>query len=155
IRDNISLPSVERLSAAGFVRQDEERRVVDQAIRRLDIGGRSRNQAVRHLSGGNQQKVVIAKWLQTGAKVLLLCEPTRGIDVAAKVEMYRLMVELARAGVAVVMISSEMPEVLGMSDRILVMHEGRITAEFTHAEATQEKIMASASGRPDRDGAER
>ena len=146
IRDNISLPSVERLSAAGFVRQDEERRVVDQAIRRLDIRGRSRNQAVRHLSGGNQQKVVVAKWLQAGAKVLLLCEPTRGIDVGAKVEMYRLMVELARAGVAIVMISSELPEVLGMSDRVLVMHEGRITAQFERGEATQERIMARASG---------
>ncbi len=146
IRDNISLPSVERISTAGFVRQDEERRIVEQAIRRLDIRARSRDQAVRSLSGGNQQKVVVAKWLQTGAKVLLLCEPTRGIDVGAKVEMYRLMVELAHAGVAVVMISSELPEVLGMSDRILVMHEGRITAQFGHDEATQERIMARASG---------
>jgi ABC-type sugar transport system ATPase subunit len=148
IRENISLPSIERLSTAGFVRQVEERRIVGQAIRRLDIRARSLDQAVGNLSGGNQQKVVVAKWLQTEAKVLLLCEPTRGIDVGAKVEMYRLMVELAHAGLAVVMISSELPEVLGMSDRILVMHEGRITAQFGRAEATQERIMASASGSP-------
>jgi ribose transport system ATP-binding protein len=148
IRENISLPSIERLSTAGFVRQDEERRIVEQASRRLDIRARSLDQAVGNLSGGNQQKVVVAKWLQTEAKVLLLCEPTRGIDVGAKVEMYRLMVELAHAGLAVVMISSELPEVLGMSDRILVMHEGLITAQFGRDEATQERIMASASGRP-------
>lgn len=150
IRDNVTLPSIERLSAAGLVRKDEERALVDGAMRRLDIRARGRDQIVRSLSGGNQQKVVVAKWLQAGAKVLLLCEPTRGIDVGAKVEMYRLMVELAHAGVAVVMISSELPEVLGMSDRILVMHEGRVTAEFAHDEATQEKVMASASGRSDR-----
>ncbi|HKV44684.1 MAG TPA: sugar ABC transporter ATP-binding protein [bacterium] len=150
IRDNITLPSLERISTAGFVRKEEERVIVAEAIRRLDVRAHGRDQPVGTLSGGNQQKVVVAKWLQAGAKVLLLCEPTRGIDVGAKVEMYRLMVELARAGVAVVMISSELPEVLGMSDRILVMHEGRVTAEFAHGEATQEKIMASASGRPDR-----
>ncbi|HLW58714.1 MAG TPA: sugar ABC transporter ATP-binding protein [bacterium] len=155
IRDNITLPSLHGLSTAGFVRKDQERAMVAQAIARLDVRARDRDQPVGTLSGGNQQKVVLAKWLQAGAKVVLLCEPTRGIDVGAKVEMYRLMVELARAGVAVVMISSELPEVLGMSDRIIVMHEGRITAEFAHGEATQEKIMASASGRPDRGAAQR
>jgi ribose transport system ATP-binding protein len=147
IRDNVSLPSLERVSTAGFVRAGEERAVVDQAMHRLDIRAPTRDQIVRSLSGGNQQKVVVAKWLQAGAKILLLCEPTRGIDVATKVEMYRLMVELARGGAAVVMVSSELPEVLGMSDRILVMHEGRITGEFPHDEATQETIMARASGR--------
>ncbi len=147
VRDNITLASVGRLSAGGFIRQKAERVLVDQAMRRLDIRARGRDQMVRDLSGGNQQKVVLAKWLETGARILLLCEPTRGIDVGAKIEMYRLMVELARGGAAVVMISSELPEVLGMSDRILVMHEGRVTAEFTHADATQENIMASASGR--------
>jgi len=147
VRDNITLASVGRLSACGFIRQKAERALVEQAMRRLDIRARGRDQMVRDLSGGNQQKVVVAKWLEAGARILLLCEPTRGIDVGAKIEMYRLMAELARGGAAVVMISSELPEVLGMSDRILVMHEGRITAEFTHADATQEKIMASASGR--------
>jgi ribose transport system ATP-binding protein len=107
----------------------------------------SPEQLARNLSGGTQQKAVVAKWLQTHARVLLLAEPTRGIDVGAKVEMYRLMVDLARRGVGIVMISSEMPEILGMSDRILVMHDGRITAEFSRERATQEAILASASGR--------
>ena len=155
VRDNVTLPSMGRISVGGVVRRDKERALVEEAIRRLDIRAHGRDQAVRDLSGGNQQKVVVARWLEAGATILLLCEPTRGIDVGAKVEMYRLMVELARAGVAVVMISSEMPEVLGMSDRILVMHEGRISAEFTRGEATQEKILASASGRPDRGAAGR
>jgi len=155
VRDNITLPSMGRVSAGGVVRKDKERALVEEAIRRLDIRAHGRDQVVRTLSGGNQQKVVVARWLEAGATILLLCEPTQGIDVGAKVEMYRLMVELARAGVAVVMISSEMPEVLGMSDRILVMHEGRISAEFTRGEATQEKILASASGRPDRGAAGR
>src|SRR5207302_648199 len=155
VRDNLTLPSMGRISAAGVVRKDKERALVEEAVRRLDIRAHGRDQVVRDLSGGNQQKVVVAKWLEAGATILLLCEPTQGIDVGAKVEMYRLMVELARAGVAVVMISSEMPEVLGMSDRILVMHEGRISAELTRGEATQEKILASASGRPDRGAAGR
>ncbi len=147
VRANISLPSLDRLEVAGFVRRDEERRVVEQRIARLQIHTASPEQAARTLSGGNQQKVVVAKWLEGGGKVLLMCEPTRGIDVGAKVELYRLMVELARTGVAQLLISSELPEVLGMSDRILVMHEGEITGEFSRAEATQEAIMASATGR--------
>jgi len=110
----------------------------------------SPEQIVRNLSGGTQQKVVVSKWLQTRARVLLMVEPTRGIDVGAKVEIYRLMTALARRGVGIVMVSSEMEEVLGMSDRILVMHEGVITAEFPRAQATQEAIMASAAGRVQR-----
>jgi len=101
---------------------------------------------VGHLSGGNQQKVVIAKWLCSRARIFIFDEPTRGIDVGAKVEVYQLINQLAREGAAVVIICSEMPEVLGMADRILVMHEGRITGEFSQAEATQEKIMYAASG---------
>jgi ribose transport system ATP-binding protein len=147
LRANVSLPSLERLQVGGFVRRDEERRVVEQRIHRLHIQATGPEQTARTLSGGNQQKVVVAKWLEGGGKVLLLCEPTRGIDVGAKVELYRLMVDLARAGVAQVLISSELPEVLGMSDRILVMHEGEVTGEFSRADATQEAIMASATGR--------
>src|SRR5438093_1325331 len=113
----------------------------------LDVRGLTRQGHVRNLSGGTQQKVVVSKWLQTRARVLLMVEPTRGIDVGAKVEIYRLMTALARRGVGIVMVSSEMEEVLGMSDRILVMHEGVITAEFPRAQATQEAIMASAAGR--------
>ena len=144
---NITLPVLPELETAGFVRRREEGVRVTQAIRDLDMAVASPEQPARNLSGGTQQKVVVAKWLQTGARVLLLVEPTRGIDVGAKVEMYRLMVALARRGVGIVMISSELPEILGMSDRILVMHEGRITGEFSRETATQEAILASASGR--------
>ena len=144
---NITLPVLPELETAGFVRRREEAARVTQAIRDLDMAVASPEQPARNLSGGTQQKVVVAKWLQTGARVLLLVEPTRGIDVGAKVEMYRLMVALARRGVGIVMISSELPEILGMSDRILVMHEGRITGEFPRETATQEAILASASGR--------
>src|SRR5204862_8300131 len=100
----------------------------------------------RELSGGNQQKVVLSKWLQTGPRVLILDEPTRGIDVGAKAEVHHLMGELARQGKSILMISSDLPEVLAMSDRILVMREGRVSGEFTREEATQEKIMGAATG---------
>jgi len=144
---NITLPLLPELQTAGVVQRRREAALVGQAIRDLDMAVASPEQPARHLSGGTQQKVVVSKWLQTRARVLLLVEPTRGIDVGAKVEMYRLMVDLARRGVAIVMVSSEMPEILGMSDRILVMHEGRITGAFTREAATQEAIMASAAGR--------
>jgi ribose transport system ATP-binding protein len=99
-----------------------------------------------NLSGGNQQKVVVAKWLLTKAKIFIIDEPTRGIDVGAKVEVYNLMNELVKNGAAVIMISSEMDECMGMADRIVVMHEGKINGEFSAQEATQEKIMYAASG---------
>ncbi|RIK44014.1 MAG: hypothetical protein DCC57_17410, partial [Chloroflexi bacterium] len=98
------------------------------------------------LSGGNQQKVVLAKWLASQPKVLILDEPTRGIDVGAKAEVHALMSRLAQAGIGIIMVSSELPEVLGMSDRIVVMHEGRVAAILDRGEATQERIMAYASG---------
>src|SRR5207247_10574777 len=104
-------------------------------------------QRVVNLSGGNQQKVVLAKWLCTDADILIFDEPTRGIDVGAKVEIYLLINQLAARGAAILMISSELPEILGMSDRILVMHQGRISGEFTAQEATQEKLLAAALGR--------
>ncbi len=147
VRANITLPIIGRLRRGALIRHGDEAEVVRQAITSLDMAVASPEQLVRQLSGGTQQKVVVAKWLQTHARLLLLSEPTRGIDVGAKVEMYRLMVDLARRGVGIVMVSSEMPEILGMSDRILVMHEGKITAEFGREEATQEAIMASAAGR--------
>ncbi len=99
------------------------------------------------LSGGNQQKVVLAKWLATEPSVLIVDEPTRGIDVGTKAEVHRLLSELAGQGIAVLMISSELPEVLGMADRVLVMHEGRLTAEIPRAEATEESVMSAATGR--------
>jgi ribose transport system ATP-binding protein len=106
----------------------------------------SSEQQVANLSGGNQQKVVLAKWLFTQSKVLIFDEPTRGIDVGSKIEIYQLMNRLAASGAAVIMISSELPEVLGMSDRILIMHEGRIAGELAKEDATQEKIMHLATG---------
>lgn len=147
VRGNITLSILSELDRAGFIRHAQEDHLVAQAIRDLDMAVTSPEQLTRNLSGGTQQKLVVAKWLQAKARVLLLVEPTRGIDVGAKVEMYRLMVDLARRGVGIVMVSSEMPEILGMSDRILVMHEGRITAEFMREQATQEAILASATGR--------
>ncbi|WP_201318922.1 ATP-binding cassette domain-containing protein, partial [Paenibacillus sp. EPM92] len=104
------------------------------------------NQKVKNLSGGNQQKVLIAKWLLTDAEVIILDEPTRGVDVGAKSEIHALMGKLVEEGKAVIMISSEMPEVLGMSDRIIVMHEGKISGELSRAEANQDKIMKYATG---------
>jgi ABC-type sugar transport system ATPase subunit len=98
------------------------------------------------LSGGNQQKVVLGKWLLTNPKVLFLDEPTRGIDVGAKQEIYTEINKLAKEGLAIVLVSSELPEVLGMSDRVMVLHEGRMTGEFVRAEATPEKVMAAATG---------
>ena len=100
---------------------------------------------VSQLSGGNQQKVVLSKWLLTDPKVLILDEPTRGIDVGAKFEIYKIMIELARRGVAIIMVSSELPEVLGMSDRVIVMSNGQITGELSRSEATQEQVMKFAT----------
>jgi len=115
-------------------------------IQRLGVRTPSSAQRVRNLSGGNQQKVVIARWLALNPKVLILDEPTRGIDVAAKADVHALMNDLAAQGMAILMVSSELPEVLGVSDRVLVMREGRIVGEFTRAEATQDKIMRAATG---------
>jgi inositol transport system ATP-binding protein len=101
------------------------------------------------LSGGNQQKVLVSRWLLTSPDVLILDEPTRGIDVGAKAEIHKLMCKLAQEGKAIIMISSELPEILGMSDRVLVMHEGKVGGEFMRAEATQETIMRAATGQND------
>jgi D-xylose transport system ATP-binding protein len=122
------------------------RSLAEQNVKTLSIKTPSILQKVNYLSGGNQQKVVIAKWLLTTPKVLFLDEPTRGIDVGAKVEIYNIMNKLVDQGVCVVMVSSELPEVLGMSDRILVIHEGRLTGSFSRDEATEEKVMYSATG---------
>ena len=115
-------------------------------IQRLGVRTPTSAQRVKNLSGGNQQKVVIARWLALNPKVLILDEPTRGIDVAAKADVHSLMNDLAAQGMAILMVSSELPEVLGVSDRVLVMRAGRIVGEFTRAEATQDKIMRAATG---------
>ena len=146
VRENTTLANLDFLSSLGFIRRGEERQVAEKYRTDLSIKTPTIEQTVHNLSGGNQQKVVLAKWLYTGSKILIFDEPTRGIDVGAKSEIYKLMNELAKNGVAIIMISSELPEVLGMSDRILVMHEGRLTGELSRADATQEKIMHLATG---------
>jgi ribose transport system ATP-binding protein len=146
MRENNTLANLDLLSSLGFIRRREEREVAEKYRADLSIRTPTIEQTVQNLSGGNQQKVVLAKWLFTGSKILIFDEPTRGIDVGAKSEIYKLMNALAAQGVAIIMISSELPEVLGMSDRILVMHEGQITGELSRADATQEKIMHLATG---------
>lgn len=142
VRENFGLPNLSALSVWGFVRQQQEQSALAEFVARLQIKIPHQEQLARNLSGGNQQKVVLAKWLERNAEVLIFDEPTRGIDVGAKYEIYMLINELARQGKAILMISSELPEVLGMSDRILVMHEGRITGEIRDiAAATQQQIM--------------
>lgn len=146
IAANITLPILPRFATAGWLREGQARDAATTAARRLEVKSAGIGQKARELSGGNQQKVVLAKWLETAPRILILDEPTRGIDVGTKAAVHQLMSDLANQGVAILMISSELPEILGMSDRILVMREGRITGEFTRADATQEKLMASATG---------
>jgi ribose transport system ATP-binding protein len=146
VRANITLANLYLLSHYGLIRRQQERSAAGRFIHSLRIRTPSPEQLVRNLSGGNQQKVVLAKWLLTESHVLLFDEPTRGIDVGAKAEIYQLMGDLAARGVAMLMITSELPEAIGMADRILVMHEGHITAEIPRADATQEKVMFYATG---------
>jgi ABC-type sugar transport system ATPase subunit len=142
VRENFGLPNLTWLSRQGFVQRRREREEFGRYVDLIRIKIPNQEQRARNLSGGNQQKVVLAKWLARNCSVLIFDEPTRGIDVGAKYEIYLLMNELTAQGKAIVMISSEMPEVLGMADRILVMHDGRVTGEIASARhATQEQIM--------------
>lgn len=143
---NITLPILRQVSRLGVIDRRREQEIASDYSRQLDVRAAGLDQLVQALSGGNQQKVVLAKWLATGPSILILDEPTRGIDIGAKAEVHRIISNLAAAGMAIILISSELPEVLAMSDRILVMHEGRITAELDHAEADQEKVMFAATG---------
>ncbi|CAM5480011.1 Ribose import ATP-binding protein RbsA [Mycolicibacterium aubagnense] len=140
IRKNVSMASIERFSSGIFIKAGEEAQRALDAVKRLSVRCRNIGQPVGELSGGNQQKVVIAKWLETNPKVLILDEPTRGVDVGAKAEIHTIMGELVKQGVAILMISSELPEVLGMSDRVLVISGGRITGEIDRADATPERV---------------
>lgn len=146
IRDNVVLPSLKSFAPKGLINEKNEEDFVDMLIKRLTVKTESASLRVGSLSGGNQQKVVIAKWVGIGPKLLIMDEPTRGVDVGAKREIYQLMNELTDRGVAIIMVSSELPEILGMSDRILVVHEGKISGELTKEEATQETIMTLATG---------
>lgn len=143
VRENVSMAVLKELSRATFIQRRAERNLALQTVEQLRVRTAGIEQIVGRLSGGNQQKVVIGKWLAVKPGILIMDEPTRGIDVGAKAEIHRLMSELAQQGMAVLMISSELPEVLGMSDRVLVMREGKIAGEFSREEATQEKIAAA------------
>ena len=146
VKNNMALPSLYSRLKAGLIDQDAELTEVEQMIKTLRIKTPSMEQLVQNLSGGNQQKVALGKWLLTKPKVIILDEPTRGIDVGAKFEIHTIMQNLAEKGIAVIMISSELPEIMGMSDRILVIHEGKVAGEMLKSEATQEKIITYATG---------
>ena len=146
IRENMALPNLFSFTSKGFISSRKEKEFVDTLVKRLQVKTQSAETPAGSLSGGNQQKVVIAKWIGIGPSLLILDEPTRGVDVGAKREIYQLINELTDRGVAIIMVSSELPEVLGMSDRIIVVHEGHIGGELTGSEATQENIMTLATG---------
>jgi rhamnose transport system ATP-binding protein len=146
VQQNVALASLGRLRRGGFIRASAERALATDWASRLAIKYGRLKDPVSMLSGGNQQKVVLAKWLGRKPAVLIVDEPTRGIDVATKAEVHHLLVQLARDGVGVLMISSELPEVLRISDRILVMREGRLMTELAHAEASEEEILSAATG---------
>ncbi|HMC48441.1 MAG TPA: sugar ABC transporter ATP-binding protein [Caballeronia sp.] len=146
IARNASLTVLGRLVKHGLISSRSENALAADWGKRLRLKASDLDAPVGTLSGGNQQKVVLGKWLATGPKVLIIDEPTRGIDVGAKAEVYRTLAELVREGMAVLMISSELPEVLGMADRILVMHEGRISADIARADANEERVMSAALG---------
>jgi L-arabinose transport system ATP-binding protein len=141
VLENTSMAILPRLTRFGFVRTGLERTVVNRFVDKLEVRTPSLDQEVGKLSGGNQQKVVLSRWLAVRPKMLILDEPTRGIDVGAKAEIYDLIDELANEGLAILFISSELPEILGLSDRIYVMQNGRITGEIPGEHATEEAVL--------------
>ena len=148
VKENMSLTALRYFSrAGGNLKHKEEQQTVGDFIRLFNIKTPSMDQIIGNLSGGNQQKVAIARGLMTRPKVLILDEPTRGVDVGAKKEIYQLINQFKKEGLSIILVSSEMPEVIGMSDRILVMHEGHISGEFSAKQATQEVLMAAAVGK--------
>jgi rhamnose transport system ATP-binding protein len=146
IFQNVTLPSLARTSNKGFLKLAEEFKLAREYTQRLDLRAASLDTDVGNLSGGNQQKVVIAKWLATQPKVIILDEPTKGIDIGSKAAVHEFMAELAAQGLAVIMVSSEIPEIVGMSDRVIVMREGRMVAELTKADITPETLVGHAAG---------
>jgi rhamnose transport system ATP-binding protein len=152
VQQNVALASLGRLRRAGFIRSSSEHALAADWATRLAIKYGRLTDPVSMLSGGNQQKVVLAKWLSRKPAVLIVDEPTRGIDIATKAEVHHLLLQLARDGVGILMISSELPEVLLVSDRVLVMREGRLAAEFARADATEERIIAAGTGQASKPG---
>lgn len=145
ITSNISLPTLHHYARLGWLQDTSERKLAYEGALQMEVRANNIWQLARELSGGNQQKVVLAKWLSTKPRILILDEPTRGIDVGTKAAVHGLMSKLAAGGMAILMISSELPEILGMSDRVIVMREGLVTGHFSRAEATQEKIISAAT----------
>ncbi len=146
IASNITMAILYRISRLGLIDPRQEQKIADDYSGQLRIRSSGVEQLVNALSGGNQQKVVLSKWLATNPSILILDEPTRGIDVGAKAEVHRIASDLAARGLAIILISSELPEVLAMADRVLVLHEGRVTGTFSRSEATQERVMFAATG---------
>jgi ABC-type sugar transport system ATPase subunit len=147
VGENITLCTLARAVTAGLLRRGRERRMAEDTVRQLAVKTAGTDAAITSLSGGNQQKAIIGRWLLTQPRVLLLDDPTRGVDVGAKAELYRLMDRLCRDGLGIIVTSSELPELLTVSDRILVLCEGRLTAEFSRKEATEQRIMEAATQR--------
>ncbi|ENH96879.1 ABC transporter-like protein [Gracilibacillus halophilus YIM-C55.5] len=147
VANNISLPIIDKLrNHLRLINKTKESQIISKSIDDLTIKTPSEHQQAKNLSGGNQQKIVLAKWLNTDCHLIIFDEPTRGIDVGAKEEIYKLMRTLADTGISIIMISSELPEVLGMSDRIMVMHNGEIKSQIEGDQATSEKVMYFATG---------
>jgi len=146
LKENITLANLSDYCKLGVINQKQEHEICSDSLSRFSIKARNYNVLAKSLSGGNQQKVVLARWFSTSPTVMIIDEPTRGIDVGAKAEIYKLMDEFASMGNCVIMVSSELPEIMGMSDRIMVVCEGQIVKEFSREEATQEKILAAAAG---------
>ena len=146
IRDNVTLPMVDRLSTIGVLNRRREEAVTEEYGRRMEVKAAGWEQPVASLSGGNQQKVVLAKWLATRPEILIMDEPTKGIDVATKAKVHEFISRLAGEGLAILLVSSELPEILGMADTVLVMHEGRVAARLERAEATAERLIRAALG---------
>jgi ribose transport system ATP-binding protein len=144
VKTNISLTTLNNLQNAGWLSHNKEQTLAEKYIDALKIKTPSSAQLAKNLSGGNQQKIVIAKCLATEPRILMLDEPTRGIDINAKNEIYKLILELASSGLGIIVVSSELPEILAISDRVLVMAEGEITGQFSAAEATEDKILKAA-----------
>ena len=149
VRENLTMALLPRLAKAGIIDETEQRAIVTRFIARLGIRTAGPEQKIRELSGGNQQKVLLARWLCMNPKLLILDEPTRGIDVGAKAEIQRLIDELAREGLGVLMISSELEEICEGADRVFVLRDGRTVAEFDHAQATESNIMAAMAEAPE------
>ena len=149
VQENITMASIDQFTSRSLLKHGKMAETCKAEVEKFNIRPPSINQRVEMLSGGNQQKVLLSRWMLTDPDVLILDEPTRGIDIGAKSEIYRLMSDLAQRGKAIIMISSELPEIIGMSDRVVVMHEGKVTGILDAADATQERLLSYAAGESD------